>query len=200
MSEWWKYTVSDFLLFSPRTYYRMIERYNEAVWPAHIVTLGLGLVIIWLLRRPSSRQGQVISAIVAGHWAWVATAFLWQRYATINWAATYAAWLFALEVALLVGLGVIRKAVSFRIHRSAGGIVGVGLLVLAVGLYPLLAPILGRSWRQAEVFGMAPDPTVLATLGLLLSAEGRSRWSLLLVPVLWCLFSGATLWAMWSAG
>jgi hypothetical protein len=46
---------------------------------------------------------------------------------------------------------------------------------------------------------VAPDPTVLATLGLLLLGEGRPRWELLAVPVLWCLVSGATLWAMNSA-
>ena len=45
MPEWWTYALSDFLLFSPRTYYRLIERHNAAVWPAQIVTLGLGLGI-----------------------------------------------------------------------------------------------------------------------------------------------------------
>ena len=43
---------------------------------------------------------------------------------------------------------------------------------------------------------MAPDPTAVATLGVLLLASGRGRWSLLVVPVLWCAISGATLLAM----
>ena len=38
MSEWWTYTISDFLMFSPRTYYRMLERYNTAIWPGQILT------------------------------------------------------------------------------------------------------------------------------------------------------------------
>ena len=33
MSEWWTYSLSDFLLFSPRTYYRLFELYNLAIWP-----------------------------------------------------------------------------------------------------------------------------------------------------------------------
>ena len=45
MSEWWTYTLSDFLLFSPRTYYRLFEIYNAAIWPAQIVALGLGLAM-----------------------------------------------------------------------------------------------------------------------------------------------------------
>jgi hypothetical protein len=48
------------------------------------------------------------------------------------------------------------------------------------------------------VFGITPDPTALATLGLLAMAEGRRRGALTVVPILWCLLSGATLLAMGS--
>jgi hypothetical protein len=65
-------------------------------------------------------------------------------------------------------------------------------------VYPLLAPLLGRGWPQAEVFGIVPDPTVTATVGLLLLAEGAPRWILLPAPVLWCAVSAATLLAMGS--
>ena len=90
------------------------------------------------------------------------------------------------------------KRLSFRTRRDAAGITGVGLFVLSVALYPLIAPALGRGWQRAEVFGIAPDPTAIGTLGLLLLVEGAPRWGLLAVPVLWCAVSGATLWAMAS--
>jgi hypothetical protein len=200
MPEWWTYTISDFLLFSPRTYYRMIERYNAAVWPGQLVTLGLGIAIAWLLFRPGPWQGRIVSAILTLLWAWIAWAFLWKRYATINWAATWFAWAFALEAVLLAGIGVVRRGISFGPKRDAGSALGIGLFVAAVALYPLLAPVLGRGWRQAEVFGLMPDPTALGTLGLLLLTEGSLRRWALAVPVLWCVISGATLWAMAAAG
>jgi hypothetical protein len=198
MSEWWSYTFSDFLLFSPRTYYRLIERHNEAVWPVHIVTIGLGLVIAWLSRRPTARQGRIVSAILAILWSWVALAFVWKRYATINWAASYLVWLYAIEVLVLAWIGVARGRLRFGWRQDSAGILGMVLLIPSLLLYPTLAPLLGRAWRQAEVFGVAPDPTVIATIGLLLLAEGPPRWGLLAVPVLWCLVSGATLLAMGS--
>ena len=191
MSEWWKYTISDFLLFSPRTYYRLIERYNEAVWPAQLAALALGAVILVLLYRPALQRRRVISGIVAAVWAFVAGAFLWKRYATINWAAIYFAWTFAIEAVLLLG-------VTFRARVDFVGKLGVSLFVFSLAVYPLLAPLLGRGWRQSETFGVAPDPTVLATLGLLLVAEQPPPWWILPVPLLWCLVSGATLWAMGS--
>lgn len=193
MSEWWKYRISDFLLFSPRTYYRMIERYNEALWPVQVLMLLIGAALLWLLYSPASgrvRQ-RMASGLLATIWAFVAVAFLWKRYATINWAASYYAWLFAIEAVLLAG-------VTFRPGRDVPSKVGVGLFVLSVTLYPLLAPLLGRTWRGAEMFGVAPDPTVLATLGLLVMAEGPLRsWSMV-IPLLWCVVSWATRWAMGS--
>jgi hypothetical protein len=46
-----------------------------------------------------------------------------------------------------------------------------------------------------EIFGLAPDPTVAATLGALLTMR-RVSWTLFAIPLLWCAVTGATLWAM----
>ena len=196
MQDWWSYSLSDFLLFSPRTYYRMIERHNEAVWPAQLLTIALGVGILGALRRPSAQQGRLIAGILAILWIWVAWSFLLQRYVTINWAIEYIAPLFLLEALLLAWWGVVRGKLSFAVGSGAGGRLGTALLVVGLLLYPALAAIFGRPWKQAEVFGIAPDPTVVATAGLLLLTNSRFRWGLLPVPLLWCALTAATLWAM----
>ena len=76
-------------------------------------------------------------------------------------------------------------------------LVGLCIFVFALFAWPLVGRLLGRPWLQAELFGIAPDPTVVATLGVLIAAD-RTRWELLVVPMLWCAISGATLWAMQS--
>jgi hypothetical protein len=68
--------------------------------------------------------------------------------------------------------------------------------LFALVVQPLIGPLLGRSWRQVEIFGVAPDPTAIATLGVLLLATGRVRWELMVLPLLWCAISGATLLSM----
>jgi hypothetical protein len=63
-----------------------------------------------------------------------------------------------------------------RTSPASGGRLGLGfgLLVLAIVGYPWLGVLLGRPLSQAEVFGIAPDPTAVGTLGvLLLTASGR---------------------------
>jgi hypothetical protein len=195
MQDWWSYSLSDFLLFSPRTYYRMIERHNEGIWPAQLLTMALGIGILGALRKPSATPGRIIAGILALLWMWVAWAFLLYRYATINWAIKYVVPFFVLEALLLVWWGVIGGKLSFAVRPTAIGRLGTALFVLSLLLYPALAVIVGRPWNQAEVFGIAPDPTAIATVGLLLLTS-RLRWGLLPVPLLWCGITAATLWAM----
>jgi len=197
MDDWWSYTLSDFLMFSPRTYYRMLERYNEAVWPAQLLAVGVGVGLLRLSLRQTARQGQFISTALAIMWLWVAGAFLWTRYAAINLAATYMAAAFALEALLFVWLGVARSSLAYRPRRGVQGKLAIALFLLALVVYPALAPVSGRPWPQAEFFGIAPDPTVIGTLGLLLTLP-EPRWALLTVPLLWCVLTAATLWVMRS--
>jgi len=207
MTEWWTYRLQDFLMFAPRTYYRLFELANSELWPAHLPTFGIGVAVL-VLSLAAARQPRCAPpacVLLALLWGWVAWAFLWQRYASINWAARGFAVGFALEGVLLLVY-----AATGVTHRAAGpaGVrrVALGLWLLALVLHPAVAPLLGRPWLQAEWFGIAPDPTALATLGWLLqvSPAVRSPAARLLaaltwgVPLLWCAISGATLLAMRS--
>src|SRR5512134_642137 len=196
MSEWWTYTLSDFLLFAPRTYYRLFELYNREIWPAQLLALGAGGAILLASRRGGAAPGRLAAALLAGCWLWIAWGFHLQRYATINWAATHFAAAFASEAALLVWTGVVRGRLALGSIDPVVRRVGLGVIVFALVVQPLIGPLAGRDWAQAEVFGTAPDPTAVATLGVLLLASDRVRWALLVVPALWCAVTGATLWAM----
>jgi hypothetical protein len=196
MSEWWTYRLSDFLLFSPQTYYRLFELYNAAIWPAQVVAIALGLAVLFLGRRPGASRGRWIAAILAGCWLWVAIAFHANRYATINWAAVDFAWGFGFEAALLLWTGVLRGKLVFGQGADKIGRAGMAIFFFALLVQPLIGPLLGRPWRQVEIFGVAPDPTAVAILGILLVAAGRVRWELIAVPAIWCVVSGATLLAM----
>lgn len=195
MSEWWTYSLSNFLLFAPRVYWRLFELHNAAVWPAHVLGLLLGLAILACVLRPRPWSGRVIAAGLAAAWVWVAWSFLWHRYATINWAMTYVAPVFVLEGALLLWIGGVQGRLQVA-RGTAASAVGLGLLLYALVLHPLTASLAGRPLQAAEVFAIAPDPTVIATLGILSMATGRVLWVMLLVPLAWSLVSWATLYAM----
>ena len=99
MSEWWTYRPSDFLMFAPRTYYRLFELTNAELWPLQIVTLAVGLVMFWLVWRGT--YGRVVAAVLAAAWIFVAWAYHFERYATISTGAPYYAMGFAVQALLL---------------------------------------------------------------------------------------------------
>jgi len=206
MSEWWTYRAADLLMFAPHTYWRLFELQNQALWPLPVVsTLGFMVLGLGLLRR----SGRALRAGVEGMalvWALVAWTFLWQRYAAINPVAMLAAGLFALQALGLLVLAGTRSLCATE-HASRFRL-GLGLSGWAL-LYPLQALLAGRPLAQAEVFGMAPDPTAIGCLGLLMCAHVQGRlprvllWALKALVLLWCVFSAATLltmgaWQGWS--
>jgi hypothetical protein len=57
MSEWWTYRPSDFVMISPRTWWRLLEAHNLAWWPLQGLTLALGLGVLAAAWRHRGRLG-----------------------------------------------------------------------------------------------------------------------------------------------
>ncbi|MGC4368011.1 DUF6064 family protein [Hydrogenophaga sp. R2] len=207
MDEWWTYRPSDFLMFSPPIYWRLFESLNRTGWPLAILAVTLGLVA-WVTRRRARTSGieatgsaRLTALLMAGCCLYVAWAFFWQRFAPIYSAAPAFAALFALKAAVWALLGA-SPGVSWA-PRSYRTEFGVLLAIWAFVGHPVLALIFGRSLWQAEWFGLAPDPTVLGGLALLLMLDlSRCRasqvlfWTLWVVSLLWCAISSLTLWTL----
>lgn len=192
MSEWWTYSLTDFLLFSPATYYRLLEAHNRDMWPAQVIAVIAAIALSRRLRADDAPSGTFL--LLAAGWAMSGILFHSLRYTTINWAATWFAGGFLLQALLLAFLAYRLRAPA----QTAGVTRALGWLLLGCGLlvYPLLPGLTGRPIWQAEIFALTPDPTVIATLGLLVLHSGRARWLLLPIPLLWCAIGGATLIAM----
>jgi len=194
MSEWWTYSLHSFLLFSPQVYWRLIEQYNRALWPGQFLAALAGLVVLYGLARWRPRISRFATAVLGGGWLLVAWAFLAERYAAINWPVRYLVPLFVLEGLLLLGLSVRTPA---RPGPRQVSRLGLLLFAYALLLHPLATALSGHNWSAAELPGLLPDPTAIATLGFLLSRP-QAPWGrvLMVVPVLWCLYSFLSLLAM----
>ena len=194
MSEWWTYRLSDFLMFSPAVYWRLVERYNREAWPLQLLMLVAGSLLLWLAARRQAVAGRWVAGILAVIWLWVGWSFHHQRYAQITWAAEYAAIAFAIQAALLVGLGVIRAPGAMQGDSPPLRRTGLAMAAIGVFVYPWAGLLAGRPWGQAEVFGLMPEPTALATLGLLLATDSPRRAWLAVIPLASLLAGWATLW------
>ena len=200
MSEWWTYTLGDFVMFSPATYWRLVENYNRDVWPAQLAGLIAGFAACGLtLLQRASAAARVQALLLAAAFLWVGWAFFWQRYATINWAASYFAFAFWAQALLLVVLALLPAQSEIKVS-SAAPKVGWCLALAGLLIYPLGSAWSGKAWSQMEVFGVSPEPTALVCLGLLLArpmpAPPLFRWVLAIIPSASLLVSAATLRAM----
>jgi hypothetical protein len=194
MSEWWTYHPSDFLMFSARTWGRLLEAWNRDLWPLQPALVVAGLLLAWVAARRPTRATPWVTGVLALAWAWVGWAFHRERFASINTGAPWFAVAFFVEAVLLLALG---SRAADRSPRTWLRMSGLVMATAAVVLYPLAAPAMGRGWAQAEVAGAAPDPTALLTIGLLLALPLRLRWALLLIPLLALAEGWVMDWLLW---
>ena len=196
MSEWWTYRLSDFLMFSPQIYWRLVERFYRDLWPLQLAALAAGCVLLWLAIAPRAGARPVTALVLVAAWLWTGWGFHWQRYGTINWAAQYLAVAFGAEAVLLLAAAVFQARPDVVQAHPVARRAGLGLAVCGVLLYPLAGLLFGRPIAQAEVFGLMPDPTALTTVGLLFASGMRYRRGLAILPGLSLLAGWLTLWTM----
>ena len=194
MGEIISYSLSDFILFSDKAYYRQFELYNHAIWPLHLIAIVFSLVIIYALWKKPAWAGRLIAVLLTVSWVWVAWAFLFERFYQIHVVANWYALGFVLQAGLITWYGVIKNQFSLLVQSQPRINIGLVLLFISLIIYPFIAFITGRSWLQFEIFSLTPDPTVLATLAILYLCKVSSV--LYVVPIIWLLISGMTLIVM----
>jgi hypothetical protein len=195
MTEWWTYRPSDFLMFSARNWARLLEGAHRDLWPLQLVLVVIAAVMVWSARRRPVTSARWCLVLLALTWAGVAWSFHWTRFAAINTAAPWFAGAWMVEALLLLAWAVGRARPD---RTPATHLVGLAIAAIALAGYPLLAPVTGRPWSQAELVGLTPDATALFTTGLLLALPVRWRAWLLVLPVLWLVVGWTTAWLLYA--
>lgn len=194
MEEWLNYPLEDLLLFSRETYLRMFELLHRDLWPAHILSVALGIGILRAIWIGRTAQIRAMLSIFAVLWAGVGYFFHALRYADINWAADSFAWLFAGQAALLLISAIWPAGLQGGVAWARG--IGAAVFAFALVVLPFSGLAFDRDWREVEFFAFTPDATALATLGVMIALAGAWRWLLALIPLGWCVIGGGTALAM----
>lgn len=198
MTEWWTYSLTDFLMFSPSVYYRLFELENQRLWPYQLVSPLAGVAIMAMILRGNVRSQRAAIALVACAWLVCAWTYFRQGYSTIHTFGNAFAIVFAAQATAMLLHAWAGTWPTATIAPSVVERVGLALLVFAIFLQPLLCLALRRPLAQSESFAFMPDPTVLATIGAFIAISRIPAW-LFAVPLAWSLYSCATLYTMGSA-
>lgn len=184
-------TLSRLVPFTRDVFLGGVGRYNEAVWPVQIAAYLLVLLALWCALRPFPGSGRLISAVLAAAWIWTGVAYYMLHQAQINWAAWALGVVFTLQGLAFLVTGVFRGRVGFRFAGDSASWASLVLIAAAAVLYPLIGTGVGQGWPRMPLVGVAPGPTLVWTLGMLLLAVPRAPWHLLFIPLLWSLTGAA---------
>lgn len=171
------------LPFDTQQFFDVFQRYNAAIWPAQAAAYLLGLVAVAALfrRRLADR---LVPSVLALCWAWNGVAYHIAFFAPVNPAAFVFGALFVVE-AVLFALVALRGGLHFRVGADLPSALGLACIVYAMVLYEALGIVAGHGLMQGPLFGVAPCPTTIFTLGMLMLARGRLAAWLAIVPVAW---------------
>lgn len=159
--------------------------YNAAIWPAQIVAFVLGLLAVLALAQERPLAGRMILSILALMWAWNAIGYHLMFFSAINPAANLFAGFFVIQALLLAGVAVAAQGVLFRIGRDHRSVAGFSFVIYAILIYPVLGIWAGHGLMAGPLFGVAPCPTTIFTMGMLLFARGRWVAWLSIIPCVW---------------
>lgn len=193
MPEWWSYRPADFLMFSAASYARLLERFHRDTWPLALVMLLLGLVLLGGAARRPQVAARAGTGVLAAVWLWVAWGFVAGQLGEIQIGTGYVAAAVLAQAVMLALIALQRNATPGRGSTAGLAVAAAGLL-----LWPLLAPLTGRTWMQAELFGMEPAPTALFTLGWLWATGLRQRGWAAVIPAVVLLLGAGLLWLLYA--
>src|SRR5512133_4052166 len=175
---------------SKETLLELFTRYNQDLWPAHLLAYALGAVLVALLLFRAAASARVITLILGGLWIWLGVVFqgLYATHIDPVLGTIYAI-LFVAEGALLVEAGLRGRLTYGSGAATMGQKIGWAALAYALVIYPVIGIALGHGWPEAPLFGMAPCPTTIVTFGVLLLAQPAPRRLLLVIPLIWAVLA-----------
>lgn len=188
MEDVFSYDLRDFLMFSPSTYFRMIELYVEEV--TIVALLPSLLIVLGLLGREMYNRSWPLLALVGVLFCLVGWQFFWVRFQEIMWAAQYFAGAFILQGIMLFVMAYRAAVLNSDVPRAKSN----RLLSYSPALI-LLYPLIGyMGTGTIEFVGITADPTAALAVAVLLLT--KQSWWVFAIPVLWAIFSCLMMIAM----
>lgn len=209
MSDWltllFSYSIIDFIPVEAEIYIRLFERANAMLWPLPLIST---LAVIFLACLPFLKKNHYFIyfcslTIVSASWLLVGFVFFLQLLSELTWVGHYLGIIFMLQGVLLLlnSCLMFRKSalscvqIYSQLQSQKSQFIWAAALVLFISSYAMVPWLSQRSWQSIELFAIAPDPTCLATIAVILATRALPRW-LLIIPLLWCLVSACLAYAM----
>jgi hypothetical protein len=179
------------LPFTSEQFFAVFAAYNAAIWPAQIAAYGLGLAVVGMLLWDSMIGKRLILFILAGIWAWNGIVYHFGFFTPINPIGRGFSALFLLQAILFVASATSANDLRFKVRWDLRSTIGLGLILYALLIYEVIGYASGHGLMKGPLFGVAPCPTTIFTIGVLLLANGRWVIWLAIIPIMWSLIGSS---------
>jgi hypothetical protein len=176
------------LPFTSEQFFGIFAEYNQHFWVVVVAWWGATIAALLLSWRQPDGWSSALAFFMGGLWLWNAVAYHALLFTRINPAAWLFSALFAVEGALFIWAGN-RQSLRFLSASGPRQIIGVALAAYSL-TYPFLMNAFGHSYPAAPTYGL-PCPTVLLTIGLLLTVPGGVPPTLAVIPIAWGFVGGS---------
>jgi hypothetical protein len=175
----------------PETLLELFTRYNNDLWPVHVVAYLLAVPLVWAIatQTPSLRVRRMPALLLGILLIWLGVVFqgLYATDVSRPLGIAYAV-LFVLGGLAMIGAWMRGDLLVNDRSPRFSRLVGVAAIGYALLVYPILGYALGHGWPESPLFGMAPCPTVIALFGVLALAQPHPR-HLFVLPIVWTLLA-----------
>jgi len=179
------------LPFSRSEFLQVFAEYNEGIWPLQLVSAALGVIALALLFADTSWADRAIAGILALFWTIMGVGYHWLFFSSINVAAYLFGGLFLAAASIFLVEGVVRNRIHFKRPRGWRGWLALLLFAYSLLVYPVLGLVATHPYPETPLFGVAPCPTAIFTLGLLMLASHPRPVLLASVPAVWAVTGGS---------
>ena len=171
------------LTFTLEQFLDVFRQYNISVWPMQVLLIVLALVATFFSIFKKSYSDKIIGSILVFLWLWMGVAYHLIYFSSINKAANVFGSLFIIQALLFFYFGIIKAKLAFQFNLNSYGATGIGLIMFALIVYPLLGCWLDHVYPSSPTFGL-PCPTTIFTFGILLFSCS-TPFIVIIIPAIW---------------
>lgn len=173
------------LPFTTEQFLAVFAAYNAAISPLQIVAYAMGALVLAALFWRSAFNMRLILFVLALMWAVNGLFYHYVFFAPINSAAKIFAGLFLLQASLFAATALTGNGVRIQAGWNIRTAAACAILAYSMIIYEALGYAAGHGLMAGPMFGVAPCPTTIFTLGLLILMQGRAVKWLSIIPLIW---------------
>lgn len=171
--------------FTTEQFFDVFEKYNLTVFPAQLIILIAGAIMLWLLHSGKPMKDKWIGGFLGILWIWAGLVYHIAFFTVINKVAYVFGGIFILQ-GILILIQTFRGRLDFSFSARPWDYVAYFFLLFGLLIYPVISYFAAGDFANTIALGL-PCPTTIYTFGFFMLAGTRFPKYLLIIPTLWAI-------------